>query len=151
MRNSPPADPNQDLKSKKTSTNRSENETPLRTSSAKQKPSSFLAQHENIVRLSARQFGGAERAGQRWVEPTGKTLADIIEGRYNSSMYFPQGQVVQLLESLVYALAYMEKNSLRHHDFYPTNVYYTAGAFKISNPTLVEASAYLLTQERTPP
>ena len=52
-------------------------------------------------------------------------------------MFFPQNQVVVLLESLVYALAYMEKNSLRHHDFYPTNVYYNSGCFKITNPSLV--------------
>jgi hypothetical protein len=51
---------------------------------------------------------------------------------------------------LVYALAYLEKAGIRHHDFYPTNVYYSSGIFKISNPALQETTAYGLTQQRTP-
>lgn len=61
-------------------------------------------------------------------------------------MHFPQSQVVALIESLVYALAYLEKNSIRHHDFYPTNVYYHSGIFKLTNPVSHETSAYTITQ-----
>ena len=63
-------------------------------------------------------------------------------------MHFPQIQVVALIESLVYALAYLEKNSIRHHDFYPINLYYCDGIFKIANPLSIEFSAYALTEQR---
>lgn len=64
-------------------------------------------------------------------------------------MHFPQTQVVALIESLVYALAYLQKNSLRHHDFYPSNIHYQQGLFKVTNPLTVTGSAYELTQGRT--
>lgn len=63
-------------------------------------------------------------------------------------MHFPHSQVVTLIESLVYSLAYLEKNNMKHHDFYPTNVFYQNGLFKIANPLSIEASAYSLTQAR---
>ena len=65
------------------------------------------AQHENILKVSAWPFEGAEKIGNRYVEKGNKCLAEIIEERYNSNMYFPQAQVVSLIESLVYSFAYM--------------------------------------------
>lgn len=50
-----------------------------------------------------------------------------------------------MTESLVYALAYLEKHNIKHHDFYPSNVFYHQGIFKVSNPLTVECSAYTLT------
>jgi hypothetical protein len=35
--------------------------------------------------------------GSKWVEKGGKCLADILEGRYNTTMHFPQPQVVALI------------------------------------------------------
>ena len=61
-------------------------------------------------------------------------------------MHFPKSQVVILIESLMYSLAYIKKCSYIHHDFYPTNVYYSNGIFKIVNPVLIDTSAYSLTQ-----
>ena len=62
-------------------------------------------------------------------------------------MHFPQTQVVTLIESLVYALAYMQKNNYKHHDFYPTNIYFQQGVFKITNPATTEQSAYFKTSQ----
>lgn len=62
-------------------------------------------------------------------------------------MYFPQAQVVTLIESLVYSLRYLQKFDHKHHDYYPTNVHYCSGIFKITNPLTFSASAYVLTQE----
>jgi hypothetical protein len=64
-------------------------------------------------------------------------------------MHFPQGQAVVLVESLVYSLRYLQREGLPHHDFYPTNVHYHAGIFKIANPLALDTSAYALTQQRT--
>ena len=54
--------------------NDSEFPTPLQTSSAKKK-NTTVAQHENILKVSNREFRGAERVGIRWVERGGKSLA----------------------------------------------------------------------------
>lgn len=62
-------------------------------------------------------------------------------------MHFPQAQVVGLVESLVYSLRYLQKFEYKHHDYYPTNIQYCAGVFKITNPLLTNASAYVLTQQ----
>ncbi len=61
-------------------------------------------------------------------------------------MFFPQPQVVLLIESLVYALAYLEKYGFKHHDFYPTNIFFCEGVFKITNPMVINESGYALTQ-----
>jgi|688.fasta_scaffold1233334_1 hypothetical protein len=62
-------------------------------------------------------------------------------------MHFPKSQAVILIESLVYALRYMHKYEYKHHDIYPTNVSYVRGIFKLTNPLLVNASSYALTQQ----
>ena len=54
-------------------------------------------QHENILRVAGSPFAGAERAGSKYVERGSKSLAEIVEGRYGSTMHFPQSQVVGLV------------------------------------------------------
>jgi len=51
------------------------------------------------------------------------------------------------LESLVYSLAYLTKKDVNYHDFYPTNIFYSNGVFKILNPLVVKLSGYALTQQ----
>jgi len=51
------------------------------------------------------------------------------------------------LESLVYSLAYLTKKDINYHDFYPTNIFYNNGVFKILNPLVVKFSGYALTQQ----
>jgi serine/threonine protein kinase len=63
-------------------------------------------------------------------------------------MHFPEHQIRGLLESLIYGLAYMAKKDINHHDFYPTNIYYNNGCFKILNPLMVKYSGYSITQQR---
>ena len=48
-------------------------------------------------------------------------------------MHFPEYQILSLLECLVYSLAYMSKKSINYHNFYPTNIFYNNGSFKILN------------------
>lgn len=48
---------------------------------------------------------------------------------------------------MVYSLAYMTKKDINHHDYYPTNIFYTNGIFKILNPLILKNSAYSLTQQ----
>jgi serine/threonine protein kinase len=62
-------------------------------------------------------------------------------------MHFPKSQAVILIESLVYALRYMHRCEYKHHDIYPTNISYVKGIFKLTNPLLVNASSYALTQQ----
>jgi hypothetical protein len=62
-------------------------------------------------------------------------------------MHFPEYQIHGLLESMVYSLAYMVKKDVNHHDFYPTNIFYNNGAFKVINPALLKSSGYSLTQQ----
>lgn len=62
-------------------------------------------------------------------------------------MHFPEYQIRSLLECLVYSLAYMSKKSINYHDFYPTNIFYNNGSFKILNPLTAKKSGYSLTQE----
>ena len=62
-------------------------------------------------------------------------------------MHFPEPEVISLLESLVYGLAYFSKKKLPHHDFYRTNVFYKEGKFKILNPLALVSSSYELTQK----
>lgn len=62
-------------------------------------------------------------------------------------MHFPQAQAVVLVESLIYSLRYLQRHAISHHDYYPTNVHYAGGAFKIASPITLEASAYSLTQQ----
>lgn len=64
-------------------------------------------------------------------------------------MHFPEYQVISLLESLVYSLAYLVKKEINYHDFYPTNVFYNNGIFKIANPLAVKLSGYSLTHQST--
>ena len=62
-------------------------------------------------------------------------------------MHFPQAQAVILVESLVYSLRYMQREGVAHHDYYPTNVHYHNGMFKVANPMIASVSAYSLTQQ----
>ncbi len=62
-------------------------------------------------------------------------------------MHFPHSQIITLIECLVYSLAYVDKNKIKHHDFYPTNIFYQNGIFKIANPLIVENSGYELTHK----
>lgn len=68
-----------------------------------------LPQHENILRVAYSPFPGAEQAGNKYSERGSKSLAEIVEARYNSAMHFPQAQVVGLVESLVYSLRYLQR------------------------------------------
>lgn len=61
--------------------------------------------------------------------------------------HFPYSQILGLTESLVYGLAYMTKKNCNHHDFYPTNIYYVDGKFKIINPLEIQASGFYLTSQ----
>lgn len=36
----------------------------------------------------------------------------------------------------------------KHHDYYPTNIFYSRGQFKINNPIMVQVSGYTRTQQR---
>ena len=64
-------------------------------------------------------------------------------------MHFPEPQMVSLLESLVYGLAYLSKKNIPHHDFYPTNIFYKDGKFKLLNPAVLSYSSYSITQQST--
>ena len=86
---------------------------------------------------------------QYFVEEKIKTLAEIVEVRYNTTKHFPYSQILGLIESLVYALAYMAKKKCNHHDFYPTNIYYCEGRFKLINPLEIQASGFYLTSQST--
>jgi hypothetical protein len=44
-------------------------------------------------------------------------------------------------------MAFLEKKGFRHHDIYPTNIYYVDGAFKLTHPKFVESS-YEMTRQR---
>ena len=50
-----------------------------------------------------------------------------------------------LFESLIYAMSALEAKHIRHHDIYPTNVYFVNGVFKLSNPIVTPQSSYSLT------
>lgn len=63
-------------------------------------------------------------------------------------MHFPEYQIISLLECLVYSLAYMSKKNINYHDFYPTNIFYSNGNFKMLNPLLAKMSGYSMTQQR---
>lgn len=63
-------------------------------------------------------------------------------------MHFPEYQIISLLESLVYSLAYMTKKGISHHDYYPTNIFYSNGVFKLLNSLMLKYSAYEMTQKR---
>lgn len=76
------------------------------------------------------------------------SLAQLIESRYNTKMYFPEENVISLLESIVYAMAALEVKQIRHHDIYPTNIFFHNGIFKLSNPSMTPQSSYSLTLQR---
>lgn len=61
--------------------------------------------------------------------------------------HFPYSQVLGLTESLVYGLSYMTKKNCNHHDFYPANIYYSEGKFKVINPFEIQASGFCLTSQ----
>lgn len=42
----------------------------------------------------------------------------------------------------------MTKKNMNYHDFYPTNIFYNNGNFKIANPLTIKFSGYSLTQQR---
>ncbi len=42
----------------------------------------------------------------------------------------------------------MTKKGINHHDYYPTNIFYSNGVFKLLNPLMLEHSAYAMTQKR---
>lgn len=153
-RNSQLKQQDSDLKSKKSTTVKTEleNYSSSNLSAAEQKrPStSALPQHENILKVAYSPFPGAERVGNKYAEKGSKSLAEIVEARYGSTMHFPQAQVVGLVESLVYSLRYLQKFEYRHHDYYPPNIHYCGGAFKVSSPLLTNSSAYVLTQQSKP-
>lgn len=88
--------------------------------------------------------------GRLYEDLSGKCLDEIIESRYHTTMHFPEDQVVGLMESLVYSLAYLCKKSVANRDFYPTNIFYSEGTFKVRNPLALTCSAYAITQQRTP-
>lgn len=85
--------------------------------------------------------------GNYYEDVDGKCLDEIIESRYHTSMHFPEEQVVALLEALTYSLAYLCKKSIPHHDFYPTNILYHEGIFRVRNPLGIVCSAYTITQK----
>jgi hypothetical protein len=92
--------------------------------------------------------GYSKLAGSEYFEEErGKCLDEIIESRFNSTMHFPEYQIRGLLESMVYGLAYMTRKDLNHHDFYPTNVFYKNGTFKLLNPLALNCSGYSITQQ----
>ena len=64
-------------------------------------------------------------------------------------MHFPETQMIGLLEALVYSLAYLSKKNIPHHDFYPTNIFYKDGKFKLLNPLTLACSGYSITQQST--
>lgn len=107
----------------------------------------FFPEHENLTVVSKIPLPGFAKSGDFFEEPRGKCLDEIIESRYNTSMHFPENQVVGLLESLVYSLAYLCRKGIGHHDYYPTNIYYMGGVFKLLNPALVACSGYSITQQ----
>ena len=80
-------------------------------------------------------------------EDIGLCLDEIIESRYNTTMHFPEPQMMALLESLVYGLAYLHNKDIRHHDFYPTNIFYKDSRFKLLNPVATPCSGYSITQQ----
>lgn len=79
-------------------------------------------------------------------EVAGVSLASLVESRYNSKLLFPEEEVLTLIESMSYALAYLESKGWAHHDVYPTNIFYADGIFKLAHPRFVRPS-YRLTIE----
>ena len=62
-------------------------------------------------------------------------------------MHFPEPQMIALLESLVYGLAYLSYKDITHHDFYPTNIFYKDSRFRIVNPMITPCSGYSITHQ----
>lgn len=112
-RNSQLEQQDSDIKSKKSTTVRTEleNYSSSNVSAGEQKRVNMAAlpQHENILKVAYSPFPGSERVSNKYTEKGSKSLAEIVEGRYNSTMHFPQAQVVGLVESLVYSLRYLQK------------------------------------------
>jgi hypothetical protein len=100
-RNNKPEEQSSDLKSKKSTTIKSEYDERssfnVSTASHNKSNVSLLPQHENILKVAYSPFPGGERVGNKYTEKGSKNLAEIVETRYNTTMHFPQGQVVALI------------------------------------------------------
>jgi serine/threonine protein kinase len=120
-----------DIKSHKSTARDSELPRSVAPSSPVSQP---LPQHENILSISASPFPNYEKKGNKFFEMGGKSLAEIVEGRYNTNMHFPASQVIGLLEAVAYSISYMNSEGYYHHDIYPTNIFYSSGLFKVTNP-----------------
>lgn len=108
-----------------------------------------ILEHENLTKVSkTHQAGFTPIRGSMYEDTSGKGLDEIIESRYNTAMHFPEDQVVTLLECLAYSLAYLSSKAVPHHDFYPTNILYNQGQFRVRNPAALDYSSYSITLQR---
>ena len=110
--------------------------------------------HEGILKFRSVPFRGSTQVSTTpalFLENADYTLKGILESRHNTNKLLTEEDLIRLLESVLYTLAYLQSKSVLYRDLVPENIYYLVdeGTFKLLPPELVEKSSYDLMLDGT--
>jgi serine/threonine protein kinase len=86
-----------------------------------------LIEHEGLLKLRTVPFRNSMQVSTSpclFMEKADISLASLLEDRYNSTKLFTEEDLINLLESTLYTLAYLETKGIVYKDLSTDNLYY---------------------------
>lgn len=106
-------------------------------------------EHEGLLRLRTVPFKNSVQVSTSpclFMEKADITLAGLLEDRYNTTKLFTEEDLTNLLESVLYTLAYLETKNVVYLDLSTSNIFYDPeeASFKLFPAQLIIESGYEL-------